>query len=153
MSNRVKLVGMTLCTTRGQAQPCLTGGRHAIDHGIETILQWIDAAFFVEHGVAMKARRDAVFHGRIRQQVAGNLTNSKLIIVPFNATPIKGITSVENFIFKRNLGMPTPETVVNATVFLAINMNFEIIHLYGVEQSWLKNLSISNDNSVENFSE
>lgn len=74
--------------------------------------------------------------------------NRKLIIVPFNSTPIHGITSLENYLFKRNFGMPMPQTVINATIFLAINMKFNIIHLYGVEQSWLKYLSVSNDNEV-----
>jgi hypothetical protein len=74
--------------------------------------------------------------------------NHKLIIVFFNSTPIEGIVILENCLFKRNLGMPMPQTVINASIFLAINLKFRIIHLYGVEQSWLKYLSVSNDNKV-----
>lgn len=77
-----------------------------------------------------------------------SLNSLNLTIVHFNDTPINGIKRVENYLFNRNLGMPISETVINATIFLAINMKFKTIHLYGVEQSWLKFLSINNDNQV-----
>ena len=76
------------------------------------------------------------------------LNNENLTIVPFNPIPIKGFSGLENFIFRMNLGMPVPETVINAAIFIAINMKFERIHLYGVEQSWLKHLHVSNENEV-----
>ena len=77
-----------------------------------------------------------------------HFVNRKLTIVPFNSTPIHGIKSIENYLFKKDLGMPMPQTVINAVIFLAINMKYDIIHLYGVEQSWLKYLSVSNNNKV-----
>ena len=76
------------------------------------------------------------------------INNENIILVPFNYTPVSGIKSVENYLYNRNLGMPLPETVINATIFLAIAMKFNIINLYGVEQSWLKYLFVNNENQV-----
>lgn len=76
------------------------------------------------------------------------LTNSKLIIIPFNSTPVSGLQTIENFLFKNNLGMPMPQTVINAVIFLAINLGHNVINLYGVEQSWLKHLSVDNNNKI-----
>ncbi|GET24192.1 hypothetical protein NT017_05210 [Prolixibacter sp. NT017] len=76
------------------------------------------------------------------------LNNKNIKIVPFNSTPVQGYSFLENWLFKRNLGMPRPQTVINAAIFLALNMEFKVIHLFGVEQSWLKYLSINDDNSI-----
>ena len=77
-----------------------------------------------------------------------SFSNKKLIVVPFNSTPVKGLKMIENMLFESNLGMPLPQTVINAVIFLAINLKFDIINLYGVEQSWLKYLHVNNDNQV-----
>ena len=76
------------------------------------------------------------------------INNKKLTIIPFNSTPVEGVKQLENFFFQRNLGMPMPQTVINAAIFLAINLKFKNIHLYGVEQSWLKYLTVNNDNKI-----
>ena len=76
------------------------------------------------------------------------LKNNCLMVIPFNSTPISGISVIENYFFKRNLGMPVPETVINASIFLAIALKFKSIHLYGVEQSWLKHLTVDSENKI-----
>lgn len=76
------------------------------------------------------------------------LKSENIISTPFNYTPISGFKGIENYLFNRNLGMPLPETVINATIFLSLTMKFNTIHLYGVEQSWLKYLSVNNENKV-----
>lgn len=76
------------------------------------------------------------------------LNNNYLVVIPFNYTPISGFKSIENYFFKRNLGMPLPETVINASIFLAISLKFKSIHLYGVEQSWLKHLTVDSENKI-----
>jgi len=76
------------------------------------------------------------------------LINKNINRVFYNTTPIKGYKIFENWVFKKNLGMPEPQTVINAAIFLAINLKFNKIHLYGVEQSWLKYLTINDDNSI-----
>jgi hypothetical protein len=84
-----------------------------------------------------------------KSKLTAALTNNKLSIIPFNSTPINnGIVFVENLLFKSNLGMPFPQTVINAVIFLAINLKYDIVNLYGVEQSWLQHLHVTNDNQV-----
>lgn len=82
------------------------------------------------------------------RRLVTSFLNEHVIVVPFNSTPVNGIKSVENFLYRNNLGMPVPQTVINAVIFLAINMKYDEIHLYGVEQSWLKHLHVTNDNQV-----
>lgn len=87
------------------------------------------------------------------QHVNSNLTslinNTNINIIPFNSTPIKNsLRVIENILFRLNLGMPLPQTVINAVIFLAINLKYKNINLYGVEQSWLKNLHVNNSNEV-----
>jgi hypothetical protein len=82
------------------------------------------------------------------RRLTASFTNNKLIVISFNSTPIKGLECIENLLFKLNLGMPIPMTVINAVIFLAVNLKYDIVNLYGVEQSWLKHLHVTNDNQV-----
>lgn len=84
----------------------------------------------------------------IRFSLIKQINNRKIEVVPFNSTPVQGNRMIENFLFKKNLGMPMPQTVINAAIFLALNMDFKIIHLYGVEQSWLKYLTVHQNNKI-----
>jgi len=76
------------------------------------------------------------------------INNKNINIIFFNNTPVEGFRLIEDLLFKRNLGMPMPQTVINAAIFIALNLRFKVVHLCGVEQSWLKYLSISNNNEV-----
>jgi len=82
------------------------------------------------------------------RKLTASFTNEKLTVIPFNSTPISGVACIENLLFKLNLGMPIPMTVINAVIFLAVNLKYDLVNLYGVEQSWLKNLHVTNDNQV-----
>ena len=85
----------------------------------------------------------------IESELISSLKNDKLFIVGFNSTPVdNGITFIENFLYKLNLGMPFPQTVINAVIFLALNLKYDVINLYGVEQSWLRYLTVNSDNQV-----
>ena len=74
--------------------------------------------------------------------------NKNVKIVYFNSTPINGIKFIENFFFKKNLGMPKPETVIIPAIFLAINLKYSCINLFGAEASWLKYLHVTDNNEV-----
>ncbi len=77
-----------------------------------------------------------------------SLKNPNISLCFINYTPVKGFNSLENFFYKNYLGMPIPESVIISAIFLAININYKKIHLYGVEHSWLKNLSIDQNNNI-----
>lgn len=84
----------------------------------------------------------------IKTELFNSFVNPNLKVVPFNTTPIKGFKFFENFFFKANLGMPIPESVIIAAIFLAINTDYNVLNLFGVEHSWLKNLSVNSNNEV-----
>lgn len=84
----------------------------------------------------------------IKTELFNSFVNPNLQVVPFNTTPIRGFKFFENFFFKANLGMPIPESVIIAAIFLAINSGYNVLNLFGVEHSWLKNLSVSSHNEV-----
>jgi hypothetical protein len=73
VQNRIVLVRMALSATDGQAQPHGAGSADTIDICVKAKLLRIDAPFFVDHRIAMKAGRDDVVDGAVRQHVTGNL--------------------------------------------------------------------------------
>jgi hypothetical protein len=50
--------------------------------------------------------------------------------------------------YKKNVAMPKAQTVLNAAIFLAINMNYEEINVLGIEHDWIKNLILQENNIV-----
>ena len=70
---------VTLRAACGQSKPRGSGRGHAVRHRVETKLQRINAAFFVQHRVAMKSSRDPLCLSRIGKHVARKLFNRKLI--------------------------------------------------------------------------
>lgn len=66
----------------------------------------------------------------------------------YNDTPVKGFKKIMHFIYKNNLGMPISESVIISAIFIAINLKFSEIQLFGVDQSWLKDVRVDKDNSV-----
>lgn len=84
-----------------------------------------------------------------KSKLIRSLINKKIKVVEINATPIPPTFEfIENSLFKLNLGMPSPQTVINAVIFIAINMKYNSINLFGVEQSWLKDLYVNENNEV-----
>ncbi len=79
MRHRIKLMCMTLSATQRKPQPC--GGRriHPIHNRMKTKLQRINAAFFIDHGVAMKTSGDPLRARGVGQHVAGELFDGELI--------------------------------------------------------------------------
>lgn len=77
-----------------------------------------------------------------------NVSNPNVKWIYINTTPLKGFVKVNYFLYNRNLGMPMPQTVINAAIFMAIRLKYEKIHLFGAEQSWLKNMHVDEKNIV-----
>ncbi len=70
---------MTLSTPHRQPQPGRAGSVDAIDHRIVPVLERIDAAFLIDHRVAMKTGRDQIGLSRSGKQVTGQLLDSELV--------------------------------------------------------------------------
>ena len=67
-------------------------------------------------------------------------SNPHIHVVYYNRTPIEGTKGFRHFMYRHNLGMPTPQNVTNALVFCTINLGYKKVYLYGVEHSWTKNI-------------
>ena len=51
----------------------------AINHGVEAVLQRIDAAFLVDHRVAVESGGDDLIGGGVGKEVPGELLDGELI--------------------------------------------------------------------------
>jgi hypothetical protein len=87
-------------------------------------------------------------HSRKRFDWYGTLTNPNISIVFFNATALSGYNNVIHFLYERNYGMPHPQNVLVAAIFLAINMNYKHIYLLGADHSWHEDLALNDENVV-----
>ena len=75
-------------------------------------------------------------------------SNKHLSVVYYNKTPVEGLQAVNNFLFKLNLGMPRPYNVLVPTIFLALNMGFKSIYLFGADHSWHEEIKVDENNNV-----
>jgi hypothetical protein len=50
--------------------------------------------------------------------------------------------------YKKNVAMPRMQTVLNAAIFLVINMNYKEINVLGMEHDFFKNLVLQENNVV-----
>ncbi len=84
----------------------------------------------------------------LNSSILNKIVNLNIKKFGFNPIPVSGCNTFENFIYSQNLGMPLAQTVINAAIFIAINLDYHNVHLFGVEQSWLKFLTVHQDNQI-----
>lgn len=76
------------------------------------------------------------------------ISNCNINLIPYNRTPVDGYKYIRHFIYKMNLGMPKAVNILNATTFLAVNLGYENIILYGADHSWISDLYVDDDNII-----
>jgi hypothetical protein len=78
------------------------------------------------------------------------MINSKknIGIIFYNNTPIEGFTSIINILFKLNLGMPRPHNVLVPSIFLAINLGFKRIIIFGADHSFHEEIVVDESNRM-----
>ncbi len=74
--------------------------------------------------------------------------NDKIKLIPYNRTPVDGYKLVSHFLYKNNFGMPRPTNVLNAAIFLTLNLGYKKINLYGADHSWISDLEVDENNNV-----
>jgi hypothetical protein len=79
MLDGIVFVGVALGAGHGEAEPGGGGDMDAIDHGVEPVLEGIDAAFLIDHGVAVEPGGDALIERGVREQITGELFDGELI--------------------------------------------------------------------------
>ena len=76
------------------------------------------------------------------------IVNENLNIIRYNRTPVEGFKIISHFLYRNNLGMPRPENVIVAAIFLAINSGNLEINLYGIDFSSLETFFIDDNNNI-----
>jgi len=51
-------------------------------------------------------------------------------------------------LFSYNFGTPLLQNVINAAIFIGINLKSSEIHLFGVDHSWLNSIAVNNENRL-----
>ncbi|MBN2165265.1 MAG: hypothetical protein JW717_03210 [Marinilabiliaceae bacterium] len=74
--------------------------------------------------------------------------NKYINIIYFNPTPVEGLKIINRIFFRNNLGMPRPHNVVIPSLMLLINIGYKNIFLLGVDHSWLKEISVNENNEA-----
>lgn len=74
--------------------------------------------------------------------------NKKIKIKYYNNTPVEGIQKIINWLYKLNLGMPRPHNVLIPSIFLALNIGFKKIFIFGADHSWHEEIRVNEINEV-----
>jgi len=74
--------------------------------------------------------------------------NDKIKISYINLTPAEGFDCLTHFLFKKNLAMPRPHNVMIPSLIVGINMGYSTIYLIGADHSWLKDISVNDNNEA-----
>lgn len=67
----------------------------------------------------------------------------------YNYTVVAGYEGFENFIYRKKLGSPQSQNVINACIFQAINANFKEIFLIGVDNNFHLNMIVDENNELQ----
>lgn len=74
--------------------------------------------------------------------------NKNISIVYYNYTIVSGFDRFTFLFFKKNLGMPLCQNVLGTSIFLALNMGYKKIYLFGADHSWIQNLRVNENNEL-----
>ena len=74
--------------------------------------------------------------------------NPNIRVTYFNYTVFKGFKKLSYLFFKAGLGMPQCQNVIAASIFIALNMRFKEIFLFGADHSWHEKLIVNEDNKL-----
>ena len=100
-----------------------------------TKTRW-DLTLFLPHGV-----QGSRFLELLRE-------NRNITVCYFNLIPAEGFPSIRHFLYRNNLAMPSPQNVIISGIFLALNLGFRIVYLFGADHSWHENIVIGEDNKL-----
>ena len=75
-------------------------------------------------------------------------SNKNIRIERYNLTPIEGFKGFCHKVFRSGLGMPRPRNVLIPSIMLAIAAGFKRIYIAGADHSWMKTISVNDNNEV-----
>lgn len=74
--------------------------------------------------------------------------NPRLTVQRYNLTPVEGFKGFRHAVYHHMLGMPRPRNVLIPSLMLAIATGFRTIYVAGADHSWMKTLTVDDDNRV-----
>ena len=74
--------------------------------------------------------------------------NPHIDIATFNPVGIEGFGWLENIAFSKGWGMPRPRNVLIPSIMIGISLGYEKIHIVGADHSWMKTISVNDQNRV-----
>lgn len=69
-------------------------------------------------------------------------------IKTFNSTGVEGLRALSHFLFRIGAAMPRPRNVLIPSLMLAVGMGYNEIIIFGADHSWMKTLSVTDENEV-----
>jgi hypothetical protein len=74
--------------------------------------------------------------------------NANIRLNYYNKTKFEGYKSINHFVYKRQWGMPRAQNVLHAALMLAIYSQYKEIYLVGVENDWMRNIWVDEQNRL-----
>lgn len=120
----------------------------------------VDPVFFGDDSVANIARLRqhlaavswpmTIFVPRrfIKAVPASIKANPNISTAGLNTVGIEGWQWLKNFAYSSRLGMPRPRNVLIPAIMAAIAMGYKEIYLTGADHSWMKTISVDDNNNV-----
>ena len=82
------------------------------------------------------------------KQMNRKLHNDHIRFVYYNDTPVDGFKRIRTWLYKKQLGMPRCQNVLNAVICLNIFLHYGKIFIYGADHSWTRDLFVNDENVV-----
>lgn len=80
--------------------------------------------------------------------VRSRIKNNYIAIIPVTTLTFEGFEKCKYSAYKRGVAVPSFVNVVNLAVYTSLNMGVERIYLYGVDHTFLKLISVDDDNNL-----
>lgn len=84
----------------------------------------------------------------IKAVPASIIANPNISTAGLNTVGIEGWQWLKNFAYSSRLGMPRPRNVLIPAIMAAIAMGYKEIYLTGADHSWMKTISVDDNNNV-----
>ncbi|GAM69537.1 hypothetical protein JCM19236_5002 [Vibrio sp. JCM 19236] len=79
-----------------------------------------------------------------------NLTNPLINVVYLNTNTYSGFDCFRNFFYAKGFAMPRVQTVANMAVYVAINLGYKNVDLYGFDHTFFDSMMVDDDNRLCN---
>lgn len=89
----------------------------------------------------------------MRKKACKAIRSQMVSVEGFNAVGADGFEGLNHFLFRHGLAMPRPRNVLIPSIMLAIHAGFRTIDIVGADHSWMKTLSVAEDNEVVSIQE